>query len=523
MGRVVRRSRRSDLVCSRLGDGVERGAERVEDLLRRGPVIEVFDAMLDAGQFAGAVARGGGADLVLGPTHEPVPRAGDATVERGDRTGRDVRARDPRHREREVCRDTTSHRGQQHAVEAGAVQRPLGHEARAVDRARVAREHVVAGVGATVYFAERGELGDGVGIVGWVGAHRRVLPLHRTGEVEERAGAERDDAAHPVRSGGIEDVDRPVEVHGVEVVDVLAGAAEQRRAVDGRVAALRGVHDVVGPRDVALHQLDTDGRERRGFVGVAHERPHRVASLDQLFADVGAGEPRAAGDEDGRHGGNTFTEFCIRQASRRFTVSAVSIEPADVVSMLPRSTSVDAILAGTRRVIAERGPGKFTMSAVAAAAGVSRKTLYRWFPTKGALLDALTTYEEPVFDAQLHAVVDAQRTPARRLDAALRLLVTYLDELMGPDPVGADPGFAIQSLARSLAPQTASFVRLLGDAFETVPAVRLGRLRREQAAELFLRVAYSHYVVPHADAEVLLANLRSFAGLSRTSITRAAG
>jgi AcrR family transcriptional regulator len=187
------------------------------------------------------------------------------------------------------------------------------------------------------------------------------------------------------------------------------------------------------------------------------------------------------------------------------------------------ATSVDAILAATRRVITERGPRRFTMSAIAEAAGVSRPTLYKWFPTKDALLAALTSYEEQLFDARLQAAVDAQRTPARRLDAALRLLVTYLDGLMGPDPIGADPGFAIQSLAGSLGPQTASFVRLLGDAFDAVPAVRSGHLAPEQAAELFLRVAYSHYLVPHPEPEVLLANLRGFAGLSRRSITRAAG
>ena len=94
------------------------------------------------------------------------------------------------------------------------------------------------------------------------------------------------------------------------------------------------------------------------------------------------------------------------------------------------------------------------MSAIAAAAGVSRPTLYRWFPTKDELLEALTAYEEQLFDARLQAVIEAQRSPGRRLDAALRCLVTYLDGLMGPDPIGADPGFAIQSLASSLAPQT---------------------------------------------------------------------
>ncbi|MEY2592285.1 MAG: hypothetical protein QOJ67_4269, partial [Acidimicrobiaceae bacterium] len=93
------------------------------------------------------------------------------------------------------------------------------------------------------------------------------------------------------------------------------------------------------------------------------------------------------------------------------------------------TTSVEAILAATRRVIAERGPEKLRMSAIAAEAGVSRPTLYRWFPTKDALLAAFTAYEEQVFDARLREVIDAQRTPGRKLDAALRLLVTYLDGL----------------------------------------------------------------------------------------------
>jgi AcrR family transcriptional regulator len=187
------------------------------------------------------------------------------------------------------------------------------------------------------------------------------------------------------------------------------------------------------------------------------------------------------------------------------------------------STSVEAILEATRQVIANRGPERFTLSAIAEVAGVSRPTLYRWFPSKDALLAALTEYEERRFELRLEAVIAAQSTPARRLDAALRFLVTYLDGLMGPDPVGAEPAFALHHLAGALEPQTASFVRLLGGAFDVVPAVRDGRLSREQAAEMFLRVAFSHYLIPHGDTEVLLANLRGFAGLSRRSLTRATG
>ena len=187
------------------------------------------------------------------------------------------------------------------------------------------------------------------------------------------------------------------------------------------------------------------------------------------------------------------------------------------------STSVDAILAATRRVIAERGPGKFTMSAIAAAAGVSRPTLYRWFPTKDALLAALTAYEEQLFDARLEAVIEAQRTPARRLDAALRVPGDLPRRPDGPGPDRCRSRLR-HPVARPLARAADRIVR---------PSARrrvrdgaggaAGVTSREQAAELFLRLAYSHYLVPHPDPEVLLANLRSFAGLSRRSITSAAG
>ena len=191
--------------------------------------------------------------------------------------------------------------------------------------------------------------------------------------------------------------------------------------------------------------------------------------------------------------------------------------------MATQSTSAEAILAAARRAIAVKGPGKLTLSAVAAAAGVSRPTLYRWFPTKDLLLTALTEYERAQFDQGLRAEIDVHRTPARRLDAALRYLLAYLDESMGPDPIGVDPAFALRSLHDSLGAQVEALARLLGPALDQVPAVRTKTMTRAQAAEMFLRVAYSHYLVPHPDTDELLGTMRAFAGLPRRSLSRAVG
>jgi AcrR family transcriptional regulator len=170
-----------------------------------------------------------------------------------------------------------------------------------------------------------------------------------------------------------------------------------------------------------------------------------------------------------------------------------------------------------------KGPGKLTLSAVAAAAGVSRPTVYRWFPSKADLFAALVEYERGRFDTGLRAEIEAHRTPARQLGAALRFLVTYLDESLGPDPIGVDPAFALHSLSDSLPAQVEALVHLLGPALDSVPIVHSGKLSRAQLAEIFLRVAYSHYLVPDPYPEELLVMMQALAGLPRRSMSRAAG
>jgi AcrR family transcriptional regulator len=191
--------------------------------------------------------------------------------------------------------------------------------------------------------------------------------------------------------------------------------------------------------------------------------------------------------------------------------------------MRSHSSTVESILEAARTAIAERGPGKLTLSAVANAAGISRPTLYRWFPTKDDLLAAITTYEEERFDVGLQRVIDANRAPKRRLEAALRYVVNYLDESLMPDPIGVDPEYALKSLATSLSPHVEILARLLGDALLEVPAVRSGALTSEEASEMFLRMAYSHYLVPHPDSDLLLAMMRDFAGISRRTARSMAG
>ena len=147
-----------------------------------------------------------------------------------------------------------------------------------------------------------------------------------------------------------------------------------------------------------------------------------------------------------------------------------------LMDMGQHSTTADSILEAARTAIAERGPGKLTLSAVANRRGNLPTHPLPMVSDQGDLLAAITAYEEERFDVGLQLVIDAHRSPKRRLEAALRYLMNYLDESMMPDPIGVDPEYALKSIALSLDPHIEILARLLGDALLEVPAVRAGAL-----------------------------------------------
>ena len=67
----------------------------------------------------------------------------------------------------------------------------------------------------------------------------------------------------------------------------------------------------------------------------------------------------------------------------------------------------ERILSATLQLVGRRGMKRLGMQEVSEAAGVSRGTLYRYFPSKECLLDAVADFDERVFNQGLAAAVPA--------------------------------------------------------------------------------------------------------------------
>ena len=88
------------------------------------------------------------------------------------------------------------------------------------------------------------------------------------------------------------------------------------------------------------------------------------------------------------------------------------------------ATTSERILDATLEVLARSGASRLSLSDVAATAGVSRPTLYRWFPSKEALLEAFGRYEQQRYDAGIAQAVASLEGDAR-LEAVLRFTVEF--------------------------------------------------------------------------------------------------
>jgi AcrR family transcriptional regulator len=150
----------------------------------------------------------------------------------------------------------------------------------------------------------------------------------------------------------------------------------------------------------------------------------------------------------------------------------------------PRSEQArEAILHAAATLLLDRGLDAVSMDAVAEHAGVSKATIYRWWPTKEALaLDALYDewadhgLEEPDTGSLRGDLLALMRPWARRLRRRpyARVIGTFIAK------ANTDPDFAAEYLARLVTP------------------------RRDNARELFRRAVERGEVAPEVQVDVAL-------------------
>jgi AcrR family transcriptional regulator len=124
-------------------------------------------------------------------------------------------------------------------------------------------------------------------------------------------------------------------------------------------------------------------------------------------------------------------------------------EPAPRQVLQQRVTA--AILDGAARLFAVQGE-QASMNDVAAAAGVARATVYRYFPNRQALLDELARAAVGDADARLAAARIDEVAPEEGIARAVRALVEVGESfvLLARERVRSDPELFEHRLARPL-------------------------------------------------------------------------
>jgi AcrR family transcriptional regulator len=180
------------------------------------------------------------------------------------------------------------------------------------------------------------------------------------------------------------------------------------------------------------------------------------------------------------------------------TVALLSSEEAQFGPMEER------ILSATLRLIARRGVRRLGMQEVSEAAGVSRGTLYRYFPSKDQLLAAVASYDERGFAEGLAAALDVGDDPAARIEALVAFAFDYIRTHPARSLFETEPDFVLGYLLAHLPKLQVALLEQLGDAFDTVPAIASGNLSREQLADVIVRLFTSSFIIPEPDDRSLV-------------------
>jgi AcrR family transcriptional regulator len=159
----------------------------------------------------------------------------------------------------------------------------------------------------------------------------------------------------------------------------------------------------------------------------------------------------------------------------------------------------ERILVAALGLIGRRGVRRLGMQEIAESAGISRGTLYRYFPSKDHVLTAAAAFDERRFSDGVDKVLASARTPESRIGDFMAYAFDFIRSHPARSLFESEPGFVMSFLLDHLPALHTELVERLGDALDTVPAVARGELDREQLADVIVRLFASSWIIPESD------------------------
>jgi AcrR family transcriptional regulator len=191
-------------------------------------------------------------------------------------------------------------------------------------------------------------------------------------------------------------------------------------------------------------------------------------------------------------------------------MSRVASESATRQSRVDRPDKAERILTAARRLVVQQGARRLSLTDVATLAGVSRPTVYRYFPTKEDLLTALGKLEYRRLNSAMQEAISGV-SGLQRLEAAVDVVAAFLREQPPRSLVDLDPGFVNDEMARVLPTVTEVLAVVLTQGADEAE-ITLPADPRDMAGAI-ARIALSHYIFPDIDAEAARRQIRAGAGL----------
>lgn len=158
--------------------------------------------------------------------------------------------------------------------------------------------------------------------------------------------------------------------------------------------------------------------------------------------------------------------------------------------------SVQKIMDGTLKAVTRQGTRKLSVSDICEASGVARGTFYRYFASKEAALEALSSHIEDGAAAAFAEAVEANPDPAQRVEVVLDTVLSYRAASNITKLIEIEPGFSLEFIRETFPRLTDIVTDALGPAAEESPLVTSGALTKHQLGDLFMRATMSMVLLP---------------------------